>query len=97
VRTPSTTTAKRARSTASLTVVPDPAPVEIVEIVEGVEEDLTAEIEAEVAASLAQEISKAESLVAELDRDLHGDRWRSPDERSDDELVLASRAGDDEC
>jgi RNA polymerase sporulation-specific sigma factor len=95
VRTPSTKTAKRTRtSTATLTVVPDPAPVEVLEVVD---EDLKAEIEAEVAASLAQEISKAESLVAELDRDLHGSRWRSPDERSDDELVRASRAGDDEA
>ncbi|MCU1595880.1 MAG: polymerase, sigma-24 subunit, subfamily [Frankiales bacterium] len=69
--------------------------------------ELTAEIEAELARSLAesltQEIEQAESLVDALDRDLHGgllgaakhDRWRSAEARSDDELVLASRHGDD--
>jgi RNA polymerase sporulation-specific sigma factor len=62
--------------------------------------ELEAEVEAELAAALAQEITAAESLVAELDRDLHGgvsatDRWRSGDQRTDDELVLAARTGDD--
>jgi RNA polymerase sporulation-specific sigma factor len=95
VRTTSTkTAAKRTRtSTVTLTVVPDPAP----EVEDDLKAEIEAEVEAEVAATLAQEISQAESLVAELDRDLHGGRWRSPDERSDDELVLASRAGDDEA
>jgi RNA polymerase sporulation-specific sigma factor len=67
------------------------------------EAEIAAEVEAELAASLAQEISAAETLVAELDRDLHGgldkidkiDRWRSAEGRSDDDLVLASRHGDD--
>ena len=63
--------------------------------------ELQAEIDAEVAASLAQEITQAESLVASLDRDLHGatyaDRWRTAEERTDDELVMSSRAGDDEA
>ena len=68
--------------------------------------ELEQEIEAELALALAQEITAAESLVAELDRDLHkgldtldrtarADRWRSADERSDDELVQAARGGDD--
>jgi RNA polymerase sporulation-specific sigma factor len=61
--------------------------------------EIEAEIEAELAASLAQEISQAETLVAELDRDLNGgSRWRALfQERSDDELVRASREGDDEA
>jgi RNA polymerase sporulation-specific sigma factor len=81
---------------------------------------LAAEIEAELAASLladsaagsptgsaadiSAEITAAETLVAELDRDIHGgvsaiarreDRWRSSEELTDDELVLAARCGDD--
>jgi RNA polymerase sporulation-specific sigma factor len=75
----------------------DRAPLTLVPDSDGVDADLHAEIESELAASLAQEISKAETLVAELDRDLHGERGRSRDERSDDELVLASRHGDDEA
>jgi RNA polymerase sporulation-specific sigma factor len=79
------------RSTAALAVVPAPeAPAP--------DPELQAEIEAELAASLREEISEAESMVAELDRDLHGaSRWRSADERTDDELVRASREGDDEA
>jgi RNA polymerase sporulation-specific sigma factor len=69
--------------------------------VDPVDEQLQAEIEAEVqaelATSLASEIAEAESLVASLDRDLRGDRWWMPQERSDDELVLAARSGDDEA
>jgi len=88
------------RDTPVLTVVPPPADGPALEEPD-TDEALQAEIEAELAASLAQEISEAESLVASLDRDLHGrgftDRWRTPAERSDDELVLASRAGDDEA
>nr|UXE44609.1 hypothetical protein Hi04_10k_c2835_00014 [uncultured bacterium] len=84
---------RRSTGTAVLTVVPDPVDVD--------NEDLKAEIDAEVAAALAQEISQAESLVAELDRDLHSGFQSEPSrslvERSDDELVLASRAGDDEA
>jgi RNA polymerase sporulation-specific sigma factor len=87
------------RDTTVLTVVPPVA--EPTDPVDVVDPELQAEIEAELAASLAQEITEAESLVASLDRDLHGpsyaDRWRSPQERSDDELVLASRSGDDEA
>jgi RNA polymerase sporulation-specific sigma factor len=63
---------------------------------------IAAEVEAELAATLSAEITAAESLVAELDRDIHGDisvasrrDWRSSDERTDDELVLAARTGDD--
>jgi RNA polymerase sporulation-specific sigma factor len=72
--------------------------------------ELAAEIEAELARSLAlsldeaqaltQEIEQAENLVSQLDRDLHGgiakhDRWRTGQERTDDELVLSARHGDD--
>jgi RNA polymerase sporulation-specific sigma factor len=85
-----------------LTVVPSPDVEPVAEsVAEPVEPDVAAEIaaevEAELAASLAQEITAAESLVAELDRDLHGgqERWRSAQERTDDELVLAARSGDD--
>jgi RNA polymerase sporulation-specific sigma factor len=78
---------------------PEPAPEPVEVAPEAVDPELQAEIEAEVrqslAESLAEEITEAESLVASLDRDLH--RWRAPEERSDDELVLASRAGDDEA
>jgi RNA polymerase sporulation-specific sigma factor len=83
--------------------VPDPIPAQPDE-----DSALAAEIEAELAASLAagiasdiaSEITAAENLVAELDRDIHGgvsarDRWRSPGERTDDELVQAARSGDD--
>jgi RNA polymerase sporulation-specific sigma factor len=84
------------RPSRALSVVPE-ASQPVVETPAEVDPELQAEIEAELAASLAQEITKAESLVAELDRDLHGSRWRSPDERTDDQLVMASRSGDDEA
>ena len=69
--------------------------------------EIAAEVEAELARELAtdlqREIAQAECLVEQLDRDLHGgavshgqrDRWRSADGRTDDELVLAARSGDD--
>ncbi len=82
---------RKSRSAPSLSVV---RPVDV----DPVDDELKAEIEAEVAQSLAEEITEAESLVASLDRDLRGDRrWRTPEQRSDDELVLASRSGDDEA
>jgi len=83
---------KTQRQGATLTVVRSPEP-------EVVDPELQAEIEAEIAAALADEITQAETMVAQLDRDLHGSsaRWRSADERTDDELVMASRAGDDEA
>jgi RNA polymerase sporulation-specific sigma factor len=52
-------------------------------------------------ASLVDEISQAESLVEELDREVHGgaptaaDRWRNENGQTDDDLVLAARSGDD--
>jgi RNA polymerase sporulation-specific sigma factor len=91
---------RRTRESAPvLTVVPPRTEA----LAEQPDEDaaLAAEIEAELAASLAEEISAAESLVAELDRDIQGavtgrqDRWRNADGRSDDELVLSARSGDD--
>ena len=51
--------------------------------------------------SLAAEIQQAEKLVEQLDREVRGgtptaaDRWRNEDGRTDDELVLAARTGDD--
>ena len=52
-------------------------------------------------ASLVDEIAAAESLVEELDREVHGgaptaaDRWRNENGQTDDDLVLAARSGDD--
>ena len=92
----------RERSAAPiLTVVPAlTVEVDEVDAEARIAAEIAAEVEAELAASLAQEITAAESLVNQLDRDLHGgvavhDRWRSPEERSDDELVQATRHGDD--
>jgi RNA polymerase sporulation-specific sigma factor len=82
------------RSAPPLSIVPGPAAVDIADVVD---EELKAEIEAELAVSLASDITEAETLVATLDRDLRGDRWRSVDGRSDDDLVQASRNGDDEA
>jgi RNA polymerase sporulation-specific sigma factor len=88
-----------ARSTKPiLTVVPLEVVLTEEELEARAQAELEQEIEAELAASLAQEITDAESLVAELDRDLHGgiakhDRWRT--ERTDDEMVLSARNGDD--
>ncbi len=88
-----------ARSTKPILTI---VPVEVVlteeELEARAQAELEQEIEAELAASLAQEITDAESLVAELDRDLHGgiakhDRWRT--ERTDDQMVLSARNGDD--
>jgi RNA polymerase sporulation-specific sigma factor len=86
------------RPAAELAVVPAPDPAQPSPDAD-IQPELQAEIEAELAASLAQEISQAESMVAELDRDLNGgSRWRgSFEERTDDELVRASREGDDEA
>jgi len=52
--------------------------------------------------TLAAEITQAEQLVEELDREVHGaeapvDRWRNEDGRTDDEMVLAARSGDDQA
>lgn len=97
----------RQRSTTApvLTVVPEQVTeLDEAELEAQAQAELAAEIEAELARSLAesltQQIEQAESLVDALDRDLHGgiakqDRWRSAEARSDDELVMASRHGDD--
>jgi RNA polymerase sporulation-specific sigma factor len=87
-----------------LAVVPDPLPEVAPEAVDEealAQAELTADIEAEVARSLAEslttEIEQAESLVAQLDEELHTglDRWRTPEARTDDQLVQAARSGDD--
>lgn len=97
--------ASRRPSSPTLTVVAQPTgPVELTEeeLEAQAQAELEREIEAELARSLAEEITQAESLVAELDRELHPDHsgavdpdahWRTP--RTDDELVLAARSGDD--
>ncbi len=64
-------------------------------------EELAVTVEAEVAVggergalSLVQEIDEAESLVSELDVEVHpGRRWRNADGYTDDELVLQARGG----
>jgi RNA polymerase sporulation-specific sigma factor len=94
------TGATKAPSAPLLTVVPD--------LVEGsvVVEELATTVEAATAlgtaaVSLVEEIDEAEELVNELDREVHGavptavDRWRNEDGRTDDELVMAARSGDD--
>ena len=84
-----------------LTVVPSlPVEPDEREVEARIQAEIAAEVEAELAASLSQEITAAESLVDALDRDLHGgvaahERWRSLEERTDDELVQATRHGDD--
>ena len=94
--------ARRTRPSApALTVVPAvPEPAPELDADAALAAEVAAEVEAELAAELASDIAAAENLVAELDRDLHGgisatDRWRSADERTDDELVCAARSGDD--
>jgi RNA polymerase sporulation-specific sigma factor len=52
--------------------------------------------------TLAAEIAQAETLVEELDREVHGGagtagRWRGDETRADDDLVMAARAGDDQA
>jgi RNA polymerase sporulation-specific sigma factor len=69
-------------------------------------EEIAATVEAQsvlapAPVSLTSEIEQAEELVNELDREVHGgaptaaDRWRNEDGRTDDELVLAARSGDE--
>lgn len=49
--------------------------------------------------SLVAEIAEAEALVEQLDAEVHGapvrDRWRNADGKTDDELVMQARAGDE--
>ena len=63
-------------------------------------EELATTLEAEVATGgagvcLVDEIAQAESLVADLDCQVRPDRWRNADGKTDDELVMKSRGGDD--
>jgi RNA polymerase sporulation-specific sigma factor len=89
------------RSTSrGLRAVPDLAAVTVDLIEESVTvEELATAVEAEAVVapradlSLIAEIDEAAELVVELDREVHGDDWT--DARTDDELVLAARAGDD--
>ncbi|MEX2292050.1 MAG: RNA polymerase sporulation sigma factor SigH [Mycobacteriales bacterium] len=80
-----------------LTVVP--------ELVEGavLVEELAVTVQAEVLVgdgdvSLVDEIARAEALVLELDAEVHGgrpvrERWRNPDGKTDEDLVLEVRGG----
>ncbi|MCU1622602.1 MAG: polymerase sigma-H factor [Frankiales bacterium] len=96
---------RRTRDSAPvLTVVAVPAPAAEPDEEAVLAAEVEVEVQAELAAALSEEITAAESLVAELDRDIHGgvstatrqgDRWRSADQRGDDELVQAARSGDD--
>jgi RNA polymerase sporulation-specific sigma factor len=99
--------APTAQAPKSLSSVPALVAV-VPDLVEGsvVVEELATTVEAELAVggrpdlSLVAELDEAESLVVELDREVHdahdrdvaADGWS---DRSDDELVLATRAGDD--
>ena len=87
----------------SLRVCPD--------LVEGtvLVEELATTVEAELAVgdagvSLVDEIAQAEELVTELDAEVHGgspahtparERWRNADGKTDDDLVMEARAGDE--
>lgn len=87
----------------SLRVVPD--------LVEGtvLVEELATTVEAELAVggadvSLVDEIAQAEDLVSELDAEVHGgspahtparERWRNADGKTDDDLVMEARGGDE--
>ncbi|MDT7570370.1 MAG: hypothetical protein QOE05_544, partial [Actinomycetota bacterium] len=98
---PKTRATKKLAAGPLLTVVPD-----LVEDSVLVEElattvEAAAVLESVPAVSLDAEIEQAEELVNELDREVHGgaptavDRWRNEDGRTDDELVMAARSGDD--
>ncbi len=100
LRERSTATPSESKDAPLLCVVP-----ELVEDAVLVEElATTAEAEvlvgSHVEISLVDEIEQAESLVTELDAEVHGgtpvrDRWRTTDGKSDDELVLEARGGSD--
>src|SRR5687768_9544258 len=92
--------ARPTRAGAKLTVVPElpaePAPLSDSELEAQVAAEIAAEVEAELAASLNQEIAAAESLVEQLDRDLHGGvAVHYIEEATDSELVMAARTGDE--
>jgi RNA polymerase sporulation-specific sigma factor len=91
-----------------ITLTTEPLLTIVPELVEGTfhVEEIAATVEAasvleDAPASLVDEIEQAEELVKELDREVHGgtptsaDRWRNEDGRTDDDLVLAARSGDD--
>jgi RNA polymerase sporulation-specific sigma factor len=92
-----------------ITLTTEPLLTIVPELVEGtvLVEEIAATVEAasvldDAPASLVDEIEQAEELVKELDREVHGgtpsssaDRWRNEDGRTDDDLVLAARSGDD--
>jgi RNA polymerase sporulation-specific sigma factor len=87
-----------------LTVVPEPVEATPEELEAQAAAEIAAEVEAELAASLAadlaadldKEITAAEGLVEQLDRDLHGGvPVHYLDEATDDQLVMRARCGDD--
>ncbi len=102
------------RRTAELPVQPPALVVVAPDLVEGsvVVEELATTVEVEVATallaqevdgarpglSLVEELAEAESMVVELDREVHGQRTADRADRADradEELVLAAKAGDD--
>ncbi len=101
-RSPQKSSTPKADASA-LRVVPD--------LVEGtvLVEELATTVEAELAVggadvSLVDEIAQAEELVSELDAEVHGgtlptaplrERWRNADGKTDDDLVMEARAGDE--
>jgi RNA polymerase sporulation-specific sigma factor len=82
--------AKTVKPAAKARAVTKPAPP-VLSVVPDLVEDV----------SLSTEIQQAEALVDQLDREVHGaaptaaDRWRNEDGRTDDELVMAARSGDE--
>jgi RNA polymerase sporulation-specific sigma factor len=83
-----------------LQVVPDLAEKSV--LVEELATTLEAEVVVGVAGdvSLVEEIAQAETLVIELDAEVHGraplrERWRNADGKTDDDLVMEARAGDE--
>jgi RNA polymerase sporulation-specific sigma factor len=100
------TAAPEAPTASLLAVVPDllEDAVAVEELATTVEAELAVAGPAAAGISLVDEIVEAESLVEELDREVHagglagpgGDgRWRNADGRTDEDLVLAARGGDD--
>jgi RNA polymerase sporulation-specific sigma factor len=101
-RTPAATDAETDAPGSPLSPVPSLVSV-APELVEEsvVVEELAVTVEAEAAAggrpelSLVAELEQAESLVVALDREVHGQSADLDEEKSDEDLVHAARAGDD--
>ena len=102
-KTSSTKATSKAAAAPALRVVPDLVEEQVLV------EELATTVEAELAVggagvSLVDEIAQAEELVTELDAEVHGgspahtparERWRNADGKTDDDLVMEARAGDE--